>query len=742
VNEPHTPSTSPHSSSKTGVNALMVGEVVSRSEAGGGLAASAELGGGTPSLALPHRWGGDAPSSWRRLRIAALTVAAAGVVCTATFAFWVHSLGPVPLGETLEFSTVVVDRNGRLLRPYATLDGRWRLPATVKDVDPRYLDLLVAYEDKRFRSHYGVDPIAVARAALQLVKNGRIVSGGSTLTMQVARLLEPRTDRTFVAKLRQAVRAIQLERVLSKDEILTLYLGLAPYGGNLEGTRAAALAYFGKEPRRLSLGEAALLVAIPQSPELRRPDRSAQAAHRARDRVLDRVIRLPADEVEQAKAEPSPAARRAMPVLAPHAADQAVVSAAGAKVIALTIDASIQQGLEELARERARALGPDVSVAIVAVDNATGEVLARVAAADYFDERRAGQVDMTQAVRSPGSTLKPFIYGLGFEDGLIHPETLIEDRPVRYGSYAPENFDLTFQGTVSVRKALQLSLNVPAVAVLQAIHANRLTARITDAGARFVLPPGEVPGLAMGLGGVGVSLSDLTMLYAGLARGGNTLALTERRDSIAPPAQRRLLDSVAAWYVGNVMIGTPPPENAAGGRIAFKTGTSYGYRDAWTVGFDGKRTVGVWVGRPDGAPVPGLVGRTAAAPILFDAFARLGSLPAALPKAPKGVIAAANNRLPLPLQRFRPGSLVSDNANPAPRITFPPNGARLAAEGSDMALKISGGVQPLTLLVNGVPRPTQAGQRTLFFTPDGPGFARLTIMDARGVADSVVVRIE
>jgi penicillin-binding protein 1C len=663
-------------------------------------------------------------------------------VAIVTFAIWVHSLGPVPLGETLEFSTVVVDRNGRLLRPYATLDGRWRLPATVKDVDPRYLDLLIAYEDKRFRSHFGVDPIAVGRAALQLVANGRIVSGGSTLTMQVARLLEPRTDRTFVAKLRQAVRAIQLERVLTKDEILTLYLGLAPYGGNLEGTRAAALAYFGKEPKRLSLGEAALLVAIPQSPELRRPDRSAQAAHRARDRVLDRVIRLPADEVAQAKTEPSPAVRRAMPVLAPHAADQAVAAAPNSKIIALTIDATIQKPLEDLARERAHALGPDVSVAMVAVDNASGEVLARVAGADYFDERRAGQVDMTQAVRSPGSTLKPFIYGLGFEDGLIHPETLIEDRPIRYGSYAPENFDLTFQGTVSVRKALQLSLNVPAVSVLQAIHANRLTARITDAGARFVLPPGEVPGLARGLGGVGVSLSDLTMLYAGLARGGNTLALTERRDTLAPPAQRRLLDPVAAWYVGNVMIGTPPPESAAGGRIAFKTGTSYGYRDAWTVGFDGKRTVGVWVGRPDGAPVPGLVGRTAAAPILFDAFARLGSLPAALPKAPKGAIAAANNRLPLPLQRFRPGVLASDNSHPAPRITFPPNGARLAAEGSDMALKIAGGVQPLTLLVNGVPRPTQAGQRTLFFTPEGPGFARLTIMDARGVADSVVVRID
>ncbi len=222
-------------------------------------------------------------------------------------------------------------------------------------------------------------------------------------------------------------------------------------------------------------------------------------------------------------------------------------------------------------------------------------------------------------------------------------------------------------------------------------------------------------------------------------------ALIERRDVLEAAAPRRLLDPVAAWYVGNVLIGTPPAENAVGGRIAFKTGTSYGYRDAWSVGFDGKRTIGVWVGRPDGAPVPGLVGRTAAAPILFDAFARLPGLPAALPKAPKGAIFATNNRLPPPLQRFRPGVLAGDNGDAAPRIMFPPNGARLelASEGrSEMALKISGGVQPLTLLVNGVPRVSEAGRRTLFFTPDGPGFARLTVMDARGVADSVVVRIE
>jgi penicillin-binding protein 1C len=686
-------------------------------------------------------------SLWRRLRVAALATAGIVVVGSGAFAAWIHSLGPVPLGEGIEFSTVVIDRNGQLLRPYATVDGRWRLPATVRDVDPRYLDLLIAYEDKRFYAHHGVDPLAVARAALQLVTHGRIVSGGSTLAMQVARLLEPRTDRTFLAKLRQAVRAIQLERKLSKDDILTLYLALAPYGGNLEGVRAASHAYFGKEPRKLSLGEAALLVAIPQSPEARRPDRLAETAKRARDRVLDRVAqadRIPADEIVLAKTETVHGGRRPMPMFAPHAADQAIGTSQGRKVVALTIDANMQKPLEELARERARALGPDISVAIVAVDNATGEMLARVAGADYFDERRAGQVDMTQALRSPGSTLKPFIYGLAFEDGLAHPETLIEDRPIRYGSYAPENFDLTFQGTVSVRKALQLSLNVPAVALLNAVHANRLTARLADAGGHLIFPKGETPGLAMGLGGVGVTLTDLTTLYAGLARGGNTITLSERLYALDAPESRRLLDPVAAWYVGNVLIGTPPPENAVAGRIAFKTGTSYGYRDAWSVGFDGKRTIGVWVGRPDGAPVPGLVGRGAAAPILFDAFARLPGLPAALPKVPKGAIIATNNRLPLPLQRFRPGVLAGDTADAAPRIMFPPNGARmeLGASGAEMALKISGGVQPMTLLVNGVPRPAEGNRRTLFFTPDGPGFARLTVMDARGVADSVVVRIE
>lgn len=681
----------------------------------------------------------------KRWRLTLVSLGGALALTALACGVWVWSLGPAPLGQNIDHSHVVVDRNGKILRAYATKSGYWRLPSTPDDVDPRYLKLLLAYEDRRFYHHYGVDPLALMRAAFQLVTQRRIVSGGSTLSMQVARLLEPRQHRSFGAKLRQVTRALELEYALSKNQILSLYLTLAPYGGNLEGIRAASLAYFAKEPKRLTLAEAALLVALPQSPEYRRPDRHADAARAARNLVLDRVSSeglFPLDEIERAKAAPVPQKRKQLPMLAPHSSDEVVFREPDKNVHRLTIDADLQKTLEELVRERARSFGPDVSVAVLAVDNATGEVRAHVGSPDYFDVRRAGQVDMTQAVRSPGSTLKPFIYGLGFEDGLIHPETLIDDRPARYGNYKPENFDLTFQGTVTIRKALQLSLNVPAIALLGKIGVNRLGARLTQSGAALVLPKGEAPGLAMGLGGVGVTLADLTMLYAGLARLGAAVPLVER-DGQGPGASRRLLDPAAAWYVGNVLMGAPPPENAPHGRIAFKTGTSYGYRDAWSVGFDGQMTIGVWVGRPDGNPVPGLVGRSTAAPILFDAFARSGHTPTPLPKPPKGVVFATNAKLPPPLQRFSSASEIGAAGEP-PRIMFPPDGARLELSSATdaVALKIAGGRAPLTVMVNGVPLASQGARRTLFFHPDGPGFVRLTVMDARGAADSVTVRLQ
>ena len=689
---------------------------------------------------------------WRRIRKVVAISAATGFVVAGVFAAWVVSLGPLPLEEARKVSTTIVDRNGKLLRAFAMADGRWRLPVDAKTgIDPGYLKLLLTYEDRRFREHGGVDPLALGRAALQLVTNGHIVSGGSTITMQLARLMEPRRERSLSAKLRQMVRAVEIERQLSKDQILDLYLALAPFGGNLEGVRAASIAYFGKEPKRLSLAESALLVALPQSPERRRLDRYPQAAHDARNRVLDRMVEdgvLSQDDAAQAKAVPVPKLRKPMPILAPHSSDAAVATVKDAPVIQLTLDSNLQKTLEALARDRAMAQGPNISVGIIAVDNESGDVLARVGSADYFDERRAGQVDMTRAVRSPGSTLKPFIYGLAFEDGFVHPESLIDDRPIRFGSYAPENFDMTFQGTVPVRKALQLSLNVPAIALLDRVGASRLSSRLKQAGANLVLPKDEAPGLAMGLGGVGVTLQDLVQLYSGLARLGTTrplreIAKDEPRDSL------RLMDQVAAWQVGNVLIGTPPPENAAHNRIAFKTGTSYGYRDAWSVGFDGRITIGVWVGRPDGAPVPGLVGRTAAAPILFDAFARTGKLLSPLPKPPKGALLASNAKLPLPLRRFRPvGELVRTGSDSAPHIQFPLNGSRIDVDRSNdgrnsaMPVKVAGGVLPLTMLVNGISVGDIDSRRQRLIDPPGPGFTRLTVIDATGAADTVVIRVQ
>ena len=500
------------------------------------------------------------PSNGKRRWLRATVVAAclASAAITAGVVWGWREMKIVSLKRADALSVVVLDREDRLLRAYAGSDGRWRLPVEVADVDPRYLAMLMAYEDRRFRTHRGVDPQAIARAVGLMARHGRPVSGGSTLTMQVARLLSGQHERNGLGKVRQAMHALALERMLTKDQILRLYLRLAPFGGNLEGVRAASLAYFGKEPRRLSIGEAALLVALPQSPKLRRPDRFPEIARRARDRVLARVAAagvITSDELQRAKAERVPTVRREFPRLAPHLADAEREEHKGRLVHRLTLDAQAQKSLEDLVREHVGDLAGKLSAAVIAVDNKTGEILASVGSPGYLDGQRAGAIDMTRAIRSPGSTLKPFIYGLAFEDGFVHPESLIEDRPIRYGAYAPENFDMTFQGTVTVRKALQMSLNVPAIALLDRIGSNRLTARIKQAGANLILPKDETPGLAMGLGGVGITLSDLVRLYAGLARSGDTVALREivRPDDKDEPDTRRLLDPSAASQTGRAL---------------------------------------------------------------------------------------------------------------------------------------------------------------------------------------------
>ncbi len=424
----------------------------------------------------------------------------------------------------------------------------------------------------------------------------------------------------------------------------------------------------------------------------------------------------------------------------------------------LTIDRDLQMALEHLAEEQTKLLGQKLSAAILAVDHTTGEVIAHVGSAGYLDDDRLGAIDMTRAVRSPGSTLKPFIYGLAFDAGIAHPETLIEDRAARFGSYAPKNFDESYHGTVKIRDALAQSLNIPAVKVLAAVGPGKLAGRFRSIGVEPQFPDGTAPTLAMALGGVGLTLHDLATLYSSLANGGDAVVLTHRQGESTGQAvirallhgkhvaaAKQILSPIAAWYVTDILKDAPPPLNAKGGRFAYKTGTSYGYRDAWAVGYDGKYTIAVWVGRPDGASTPGLVGRLAAAPILFDAFARLGIRRKALPPAPAGVLHATGSDLPPPLKRFREGGTdIAQGLFLEPRIAiaFPPDRAEVETEeDSPVQLKASGGVLPLTWLVDGAPISSDPRARQVFWKPDGPGFVKLSVIDAKGHVDRVTVRL-
>ena len=669
---------------------------------------------------------------------------------------WADRAYPPPLDKALvSVSPEVLDANGELLRAFATKDGRWRLKTDVSDVDPQFIRMLVAYEDRRFYDHHGIDVFALGRAALQLVSSGHIVSGGSTLSMQVARLIEPRASRSIGAKLLQVVRALQIERRLSKEQILDLYLTHAPYGGNLEGVRAASLAYFGKEPRRLSVSQAALLVALPQLPEKRRPDRNLAAALAARHRVLARAAVAKAiggDESQRAELVPIPTRRRQLPAYAAHLAEAALRREPKVLQHRTTLRRSIQEGLEAVAREAASKLNPKVSIAMVMADATNGNIVGEVGSADYFDASRSGWIDMTRVNRSPGSTLKPFIYGLGFEQGLIAQETIIEDKPADFFGYRPKNFDMTYQGDVTVRQALQLSLNVPAVRMLDAVGPTRLMVRFRRADVRPVLPVNEMPGLAIGLGGVGITLKDLVQLYAGLANRTQPVRLGDGiQDKPGLIDAEPLLEPVAAWNVADILSGVIAPSGSIQRGIAYKTGTSYGYRDAWSVGYDGRYVLGVWVGRPDNGAVPGLAGYISAAPILFQGFEKSGVAFTPLPSPPRGAVRIAQAQLPMSQRRFgldASGLLSATAREQAPTIVYPPQGAHVDLSDSDsgammpLILKLQGGRAPFRWLANGKPMADLSRNRVSQWTPDGVGFSTLTVIDAAGRAASVDVFLQ
>lgn len=652
---------------------------------------------------------------------------------------WIDAtrLPPLLVAQSVE----IRDRNGTLLRAYPVADGRWRLGAQPAQVDPAYLAMLIAYEDRRFATHAGIDPRALLRAAAQAAWHGRVVSGGSTLTMQVARLLEGTGTGRWQGKLRQMRVALALERRLPKDRILSLYLTLAPFGGNLEGVRAATLSWFGKEPGRLTPAQAALLVALPQSPETRRPDRAHPAARAARDRVLARMERagiLSPDTAAAARSEPVPTLRRPFPMLAPHLGDRLRLADPARQRHDVTLDARLQSAFEDLAQGALRGRPPHLSVAILAADHRNGEILAAIGSPDYAPGRRQGFVDMTRALRSPGSTLKPLVYALAFDQGLAHPQTLIADRATDFGGYAPQNFDGAFRGELTVAEALRLSLNIPAVALTDALGPARLLAAIEGAGATPVIPGGK-PGLAVALGGLGLTLHDLVQLYAGLGNGGRAVPLHSHGPAQPP---RRLVSARAAWSVGDILSGLAPPPGSPALRLAYKTGTSYGHRDAWAVGFDGRHVIGVWMGRADGTPVPGAFGGEIAAPLLFRAFSRLKSRPDPLPPPPADTLLVPTDRLPPPLQRFRPRNASFAPAPDAPKLAFPPDGARLDLGGLPLVLKLRDGAAPFTVLANGMPVAIRQHGREITLPPPGAGYLTLSVIDAQGRAARAAIRVE
>ena len=563
---------------------------------------------------------------WRRL----LPWLRWGAVALLASLLLLDLLFPLPLPTRRDASVLVVARDGSPLRAFADADGVWRYPTTPEQVSPLYLQALLGYEDRWFWRHPGINPLALLRAGGQLLGSRRIVSGGSTLTMQVARIIDPglrgARTRTPSGKLRQLLRALQLEAHLSKREILTLYLDRAPFGGTIEGVQAASWAYLGKPAARLSHAEAALLAVLPQAPSRLRPDRAPQAAQAARDKLLARMAGSGAwtrAQVDDARIEPVVSRSLRPPMDAALLAQRLRVAHPAAARIASTLDPALQRTLEERVAAYFSDLPPRTSAALLVVDNASLEARAYIGSVAFGDKRRLGDVDMVQAWRSPGSTLKPFLYGMALDDGLIHSESLLVDAPQSFSGYRPSNFDTAFNGPVGAAEALRLSLNVPAVDLLDRVGPVRFAARLERGGIALKFPRGASPNLSLILGGTGARLEDLVGAFAALHRGG--IAGRVRYTAGDPRIERRLLSPGAAWIVREILAGNPRPgerddtfDTGRRPRVAWKTGTSYGFRDAWAIGGTRGYTVGVWVGRPDGTPLPGQYGAATALPLLFE----------------------------------------------------------------------------------------------------------------------------
>lgn len=559
-----------------------------------------------------------------RRRVATAVTALVAVLAATLSLAWI-----VPLPERLATpgSPTLRYADGTVAHVYLAPDGRWRVPARLDQVDPAYLDALTAYEDQRFWWHPGVDPVAIVRAALSDLRAGAVVSGGSTITMQLVRIVEPR-PRTLASKIVEGVRAAQLELRMSKPEILEAYLTFAPYGRNVEGVETASLAYFGHTAERLEPSEIAVLLAVPQDPTHRwpRPDHAAALAA-ARDRVATRIGLVDATRADV------PVESHAMPREAAHLAAWLAGRARREGDVVTHLDRGVQ-GIAEriLASERARFDDEGIhNGAIVVIEHATGNVVGLVGGFDFWDAEHGGQIAAFDEPRSPGSALKPFIYATAIDGALVLPDQLVEDVPMRWGSYAPENFDGRFSGVVRAEDALSRSLNLPFIALLARVGVEPLLGELRRLGAHHLDErPGHY-GLSVAAGGIELTPLEMTGLYAALAEDG--VPRPPIVIGAAPESGPAAFSSGAAFLTRRALSLRDRPDfptrRVVGGlspAIHWKTGTSYGWRDAWALGSGATYTVGVWLGNLDGAGSQHLIGGEAAGPLLFDVLEALGEL--------------------------------------------------------------------------------------------------------------------
>ncbi|MCF6319589.1 MAG: penicillin-binding protein 1C [Proteobacteria bacterium] len=537
---------------------------------------------------------------------------------------------PLPIDDfnKRSFAQVVVDKDGQPLRAFPDSQGVWRYPVELSEVSPLYLEALINYEDRYYYRHFGVNPLAIGRAFLQWVWHGELVSGASTLTMQVSRILKPH-NKSFAGKIGQMFRALQLEWHFSKEEILTFYVNYAPFGGTIEGVQAASYAYLGKNANQLSHSEAALLAVMPQSPSRFRPDRYPKRAKIARNKLLTRLLQFEVWDkllIAETMGEEVWAEYNTRPMIAPLLTRRLVKKLPNNQVIKSTIDISLQTELERLVKNYVLSKSEKMSAALLLVENDSMATRVYIGSSNFLSQSRAGHVDMVQAIRSPGSTLKPFIYSMAIDQGLIHSQSLLFDVPQSFSGYRPKNFSSSFHGAVSVSQALGRSLNMPVVQLLDEVTAESFYAQMKNSGLDLQLPNTAKPNLSLALGGGGVTMQQLVGIFSSLGRQGKSadIRLTVN-DKLK---QYSTMSEGSAWIVQNILSHVPMKKIRSryidsSNIVAYKTGTSYGSRDAWVIASNKKFTIGIWLGQADGSALENNSGRQAAVPLLQQVLAIL-----------------------------------------------------------------------------------------------------------------------